>query len=298
MQSHVSLDRGTAGKILATAKRNRAILHVLSKCAIDMAKRVNRIVCLGAMLLFVVLGSNNASAEISPISQAVTLRADGYLEFLTSRGWFSSKEKACEAFSGWYGERWPPGPYNFQVHPQGHLCGVWAFIFASNMCPINSELVENRCECKRGFAETSTPGACTAIPKEVPANSCTAGLLAGHPVAPAVGEKFRSEMDFIDGGPSPLALIRTYRSNWGADPNRKIGALGKAWIHNHEITIRSGFLILQVNPESSEKRWGQQTGRPSIAQIRSRKQRMEDGLTVVQMTGLFGILILSESCRR
>ncbi len=44
-------------------------------------------------------------------------------------------------------------------------------------------------------------------------------------------------MDFIDGGPSPLALIRTYRSNWGADPNRKIGALGKAWIHNHEIKL-------------------------------------------------------------
>ena len=232
-KSHVSLDSSIAGKIPTTAKRNR----VLSTSAIDMAKRFKRIVCLGVVLLCVVLGSSNASAEIFPISQAVTLRADSYLEFLTSRGWFSSKEKACEAFSGWYGERWPPGPYNFQVHPQGHLCGVWDFIFASNMCPINSELVENRCECKRGFAETSTPGACTAIPKEVSANSCMAGLLAGHPVAPALGEKFRSEMDFIDGGPSPLALTRTYRSNWGADSTRKVGAFGKAWIHNHEIKL-------------------------------------------------------------
>ncbi|MDP9895027.1 RHS repeat-associated protein [Variovorax boronicumulans] len=74
----------------------------------------------------------------------------------------------------------------------------------------------------------------------VPEQSCRRddGAIFGAPILPATAEKYRSELDFVDGGPSPLSFQRTYRSTWGADAARPAGSLSKTWAHNHATALK------------------------------------------------------------
>lgn len=64
------------------------------------------------------------------------------------------------------------------------------------------------------------------------------GMIFGAPILPGTAEKFRSDLDFVDGGPAPLSLLRTYRSRWGADAARAAGPLSRAWAHNHSSALK------------------------------------------------------------
>lgn len=88
---------------------------------------------------------------------------------------------------------------------------------------------------------------CSNVPQEVasPEQSCKIssgassfdGASAGNPILAATREKFRSETDWTDSGPAPLAFVRIYRSAWGSDTVRPSVGLGRAWTHNHNIRL-------------------------------------------------------------
>lgn len=72
-----------------------------------------------------------------------------------------------------------------------------------------------------------------------PEQSCRSdGYIFGSPILPATAEKYRSDLDYADGGPAALSFLRTYRSTWGADTSRPEGSLGRAWAHNHTTSLR------------------------------------------------------------
>ena len=66
-----------------------------------------------------------------------------------------------------------------------------------------------------------------------------AGGATGHPILPATAEKFRSEPDIVDSGPSALTFTRTYRSNWASDASRASVGLGQVWTHNHSTVLKA-----------------------------------------------------------
>lgn len=65
------------------------------------------------------------------------------------------------------------------------------------------------------------------------------GVSTPNPILLATSEKYRFEVDFTDGGPSPITFARIYRSTWGAEASRPEGVLSKAWAHNHSTTLRA-----------------------------------------------------------
>ncbi|MBI3102023.1 MAG: RHS repeat protein, partial [Burkholderiales bacterium] len=66
-----------------------------------------------------------------------------------------------------------------------------------------------------------------APPEDSPPPPPEPGTCTKHPIAPAKAEKIRNEVDWVDGGPSPLSFARYYRSK--SDTDR---GLGKGWNHN------------------------------------------------------------------
>ncbi|WP_208508251.1 RHS repeat protein [Variovorax paradoxus] len=85
------------------------------------------------------------------------------------------------------------------------------------------------------------------MPSEGQCKAPIAGASTPFPILPASAEKYRFETDFSDDGPAALSFVRIYRSNWGMDPSRVSGPLGKAWVHGH-----AGNLVAQpaTNPTS------------------------------------------------
>lgn len=67
----------------------------------------------------------------------------------------------------------------------------------------------------------------------------TAGEKTPFPIYLATAEKFRSELDWSDGGAASLAFQRTYRSTWASDALRPASGLGIVWSHNHHFTLRA-----------------------------------------------------------
>ncbi len=64
----------------------------------------------------------------------------------------------------------------------------------------------------------------------------SAGESQGRPILPATADKYRREMDWVDGGPSPLSVIRTYRSNW-AFGGAPASGLGQVWSHGYSTSL-------------------------------------------------------------
>lgn len=64
------------------------------------------------------------------------------------------------------------------------------------------------------------------------------GEIFGSPILPATAEKYRSEIDLVDGGPDALSFTRTYRSGIGVDPSLVPGPLGKGWTHSHSQSTK------------------------------------------------------------
>ena len=100
-------------------------------------------------------------------------------------------------------------------------------------CPANSTAnASGRCNCNVGFLQQEN--SCVRLElKFLEPNSCKRqdGLLEGQPVVPATGEKYRSETDWSDAGPSPLTFTRTYRSGWAADARHLPSGMGVVWSH-------------------------------------------------------------------
>jgi RHS repeat-associated protein len=67
---------------------------------------------------------------------------------------------------------------------------------------------------------------------------CKAGVATPHPILPSTAEKYRSELDWRDSGPTPLSFIRSYRSSRGPDAYWLTGVLSKTWTHNHSPTLK------------------------------------------------------------
>ncbi|WOI45555.1 DUF6531 domain-containing protein [Acidovorax sp. BLS4] len=116
--------------------------------------------------------------------------------------------------------------YNYSWRPQGQGC------------PINSTPTAQGCVCKPDFIEDAASNACTpAVLEPPPMCSRDSGMQFGNPIMPASQAKIRVENDWTGQGPPALSFTRTYRSSWGSDPDRAIGPLGKAWAHNHSISL-------------------------------------------------------------
>ncbi|HEX7865433.1 MAG TPA: DUF6531 domain-containing protein, partial [Variovorax sp.] len=114
------------------------------------------------------------------------------------------------------------------------------------VCPVNSAESGTGCACSRYTQEDGTFTSCIpAAPEPLgscrnPATSSSSfieGLLNGNPIAGATAEKYRSETDWSDSGPSALSFTRTYRSNWASDSTRIGNPLGQVWSHNFSAKL-------------------------------------------------------------
>lgn len=118
--------------------------------------------------------------------------------------------------------------------------------YLSYACPANSLPTSGGCLCADQFFEDPSRTACIKPPEpeRVTGPMCVIdasqpdGGQAGHPILPATGEKYRSEIDLIDVGAAPLEFSRTYRSSWGVDPSRTQGTMAKVWAHNHGTSLK------------------------------------------------------------
>jgi len=179
-------------------------------------------------------------------------------------GPYSSAAEACAAAGEAANVKWPDGTFtNGRVDPDpaaAYACiadlvnkqtgyvgisviGSWRTF---NECPANTTPYawgSTRCLCNKRFQEDPSGKVCVPIPVPEPRNQCTAGTQTPNPILPASAEKFRSETDFADSGPSALSFTRTYRSGWTKVGVSKAG-LGEAWSHNHDIR-------LSAHPESA-----------------------------------------------
>ncbi|WP_143684733.1 DUF6531 domain-containing protein, partial [Variovorax sp. KK3] len=120
-----------------------------------------------------------------------------------------------------------------------------------NRCPINSSSISGGCGCDTGYQEDGSQTSClAALPEpqqlsgsaqscKAPGRSSSAGELFGAPVAPASGDKSRFEIDLVITAGTRLTFARSYHSAWGLDAGRQGGALGKAWSHNHETSLKT-----------------------------------------------------------
>lgn len=100
--------------------------------------------------------------------------------------------------------------------------------YLSYACPANSIPTSGGCLCADQFFEDPSRTACIKPPEPESAAGpmCMRGALStaprpsgervGHPILPATGEKYRREIDMVDGGAAPLEFSRTYRSSWGS----------------------------------------------------------------------------------
>jgi RHS repeat-associated protein len=92
------------------------------------------------------------------------------------------------------------------------------------------------------------------VPGEPAACLKTDGAGTPNPILPATAEKYRSEIDWTDSGPSSLTFNRIYRSSWGLDADHVAGALGLAWTHNHDwrLSVVPGYTSSRVSIVSPE----------------------------------------------
>ena len=59
------------------------------------------------------------------------------------------------------------------------------------------------------------------------------GGMVGNPIVVPVGEKIRTEPDYIDAGSGALGVERYSRSRWATDNSTKNYGLSRSWRHNH-----------------------------------------------------------------
>ena len=97
--------------------------------------------------------------------------------------------------------------------------------------------------CYSGYTYDPWKGTCGAGTPEPP-NTCTAGSTVGHPIAPATGEKVRTESDWADNGPAPLSFTRFYRSGWANSAVSPSAGMGNVWSHSY-------FTRLQATPSGA-----------------------------------------------
>ncbi|CAN7593134.1 DUF6531 domain-containing protein [Variovorax sp. LjRoot175] len=139
-------------------------------------------------------------------------------------------------------------------------------------CPPNSAAASGGCACKSNYLEYPAQTACIfAAPETASRSMCTradmgkavdiAGATTPHPIIPATGEKYRSELDYADSGPAALSLTRIYRSTWGADATRISEPLGKSWAHNHGARLKtSAGAAIVTSAEGHVRTFAQATG--------------------------------------
>lgn len=73
---------------------------------------------------------------------------------------------------------------------------------------------------------------------ELPFGSApVAGMCQGNPILPSTAEKYRSELDWSDSGPSALSFVRTYRSSWARDSTRAGNPFGQVWSHSFSTKL-------------------------------------------------------------
>lgn len=189
------------------------------------------------------LASFNASAFVATVTQ---YKANyGY----ASLPWEYTKEAACKAAAALMTANNPPHTYAFIYITQEDACAIRVTSLSdawtndglhkrTGQCPANSTMASGGCECNRGHKENGTQTSCEVAVLE-PLPMCVAGTYIAHPILPATGEKYRSELDHADSGPAALIFARTYRSTWGSDPARIGEPLSKSWAHNHGARLNA-----------------------------------------------------------
>ncbi|MBD9582761.1 RHS repeat protein [Delftia sp. DLF01] len=193
--------------------------------------------------------------------------------------WLDSAEEACDVGFSARAEIWQSPwsvikstPY-IKYDPQGFAneCkitrlrdgqGDWGnqdfgLNHRRTVCPANSSSASGGCNCDSGYREDIILGVCQpidVITDEYAACSrsnfgetAQDGFRIGQPILPATREKYRSEVDWRDGGAAPLSMVRTYRSSWGQDAPRMNSGLGRVWSHGHSI-----YLKTKISPSESK----------------------------------------------
>jgi YD repeat-containing protein len=111
--------------------------------------------------------------------------------------------------------------------PQTPSCKSKAAFASVNLgtryCTSEPNIIERYC------GGTAEPQQCNA----------QAGQQSGAPIIASRAEKYRSETDWTDTGPSPLQISRTYRSTWMWEPARSNGVLGQVWTHNYSVSLQT-----------------------------------------------------------
>ncbi|MDP9918373.1 RHS repeat-associated protein [Variovorax boronicumulans] len=164
------------------------------------------------------------------------------------------EDTVCRSYVGAYEAHFPERQIQYigVTRKNGTNCEWWwningyishPMLIAYGLCPVDSTWISAllKCSCNDGFVEDGGQTACVRGATEPSTvGQCKApiaGASTPFPILPASAEKYRSEIDFDDGGPAPLTFGRTYRSNWGLDASRVAGPLGKAWTHSHTTSL-------------------------------------------------------------
>ncbi|OUM04315.1 RHS repeat-associated core domain-containing protein [Variovorax sp. JS1663] len=106
-------------------------------------------------------------------------------------------------------------------------------------------------------------------------------MFSGNPILPATAEKYRSEIDWTDSGPSPLNLQRTYRSNRASHVAQTDPGLGAVWTHNHGARLSATPALVPTEvaiamPDGSRRTFAKPAG-ASVWIANDHADRLEQG---------------------
>ena len=109
------------------------------------------------------------------------------------------------------------------------------YLGVSMVCPGNSMAVGSNCVCNPGFVQDLASNSC--IPS-TPQFCGASGAQTSNPIVPASQAKIRTETDWQGDGPAALRFTRYYSSTWALDSAESFSPMGKAWRHNHAVSLK------------------------------------------------------------
>ncbi|WP_345538910.1 DUF6531 domain-containing protein, partial [Variovorax defluvii] len=246
--------RGSARSVRAPVERSFRVTKRPAQLTWVRFDKLAKYVC----VLFVVMLLAHVAHALVPPQSEYEYRVAGW----SAGAWQADPHQAC---IDWHMATNGHGGFYLQTQaesgtaPNGLVChatvgsspnGPWSGDHQNGLsfqliCPAHSTRSGSACTCIQGFIDGSGASAGQCVPQLPPdatdgAPQCranTAGLFAGNPIAPGTGEKFQSETDWSDSGPSALSFDRQYRSNWAGRPMGPASGLGPGWTHNYSIGL-------------------------------------------------------------
>lgn len=138
------------------------------------------------------------------------------------------------------------------------------------------------CSCNPNWIAYHSEDSCVSISAEAPKSCSRSDYQFGNPIRPATAEKFRYEEDWVDHGPSPLAMQRTYRSTWPTvwtSDRRLLTGLGSAWTHNYGmwLSVESAQTLRVITAEGTHRKFSNYGSVWSSAENKDEVSQLSDG---------------------